>query len=208
MSRTETYPWSRLKYPGDYFIVMADFKPYTYVAAMVAQHNYKDKNRRYVASKCDEGTIVLLAWEMGVPTLFDDMFTPGVMIKLYSHDETVKPQTTAFIQGQMETRHLTQEQKINLMTREDKLINLPWWWEDGRPILGKKMDREDVTKYVVQKQKIPGPNVPYPDKYNLDENLRIKSTQPEFMTQDDEEEEPWADDEDPIIGNGDGHADT
>lgn len=197
MSRPEMYPWSLLTVPGDYFIVSDAVKPYPYISAMVSQRNYRLGGNRYAVARCNEGAMVILTRGDELPTPYDSELSPGIFIKkaiqskaqvnLDDGDNPYKLRLTP------QEPKLSQMEIISRMTPEEKQANLPWWYDPktGKTLInGKVMDEEDADKYVGRREKLPGPNDPYPKKYNLDENLRRI---PRHLVDDGDEEEDWGD---------------
>lgn len=172
--RPETYPWSALTEVGDFFVVSETVKPYSYVAAYVSQRNHRlDGEMIYSCRKIPGGTYVSLAYYQGWDPRILEEFGESVWVgrPVGGGDSAPGPKGIEEIAAEVAARE-TQEKKIRRLSQEHKLTNLPWWWEDGKPMLNSRvMTQKDTEKYVLGRQPVPGPNEPYPAHYNLDENF-------------------------------------
>lgn len=197
MSRVEIYPWSTLTEVGDYFAVTTELRPdaQSFMYATVAQRNsYRKGLMKYACSKTTYGCIVMLV-QVGedVPD-YDYSPAPGILARAEGQAAvpaliTQRPDNLGL---RPPVRELSQAEKIERMTRETKLANLPWWFEDGKLLWnpGVPKRKEDVEAYVAQKFAF-GANDPYPEFYNLDENF-VRLTREQTMLEEDDEEDLWA----------------
>lgn len=192
MAREEIYPWATLEHVGDYFAVMPDFRTYYHMNATVAQRNKHYSGRmRYACVKTTYGCLVILAQ-------VQDQLPPHdyeVVNGLYAKSPTTEPGEGEIFSTSLgkrpARRELTQEERIARIPRATRLDNLPWWWEGEKFIWNVAVDRraEDVEAYMSGKFKF-GPEDPYPEFYNLDENF-IKRVEPGSVL-DEEDEDEWA----------------
>jgi hypothetical protein len=176
--RPELYPWSSLTEVGDFFIISESLKPYNYVSAYVSQRNHRlDGEMIYSCKKIPGGTYVSLAYYDG--------WDPGTLEE-FGEDVWVGkaggggPAPKGIVEIAEEKRGIraaavereTQEKRIARLSRQHKIENLPWWWENGKPVLNSRvMSHADTEKYVLGRKTVPGPNEPYPAHYRLDENF-------------------------------------
>lgn len=176
MSRTEVYPWSLLTEVGDYFAVPDTVKPYSYMSQLIAQRNYRaGKGLKLTTVKTTYGTIVLVA-QIGDELPPFEFRTPEGILAVTSRENVKRSQDHNTPLGERPTRPVrSQREIVAAMTTDMKIANLPWWY-DGKGTLvfnPKVATPEDLDRWY-NKQKMPGPDDPYPDYYNLDEYMQIK----------------------------------
>ena len=197
MSRVEIYPWSTLTEVGDYFAVTTELRPdaQSFMYATVAQRNsYRRGLMKYACSKTTYGCIVMLVQVGDEVPDHDYSPAPGILARVEGKPATgvpMKPRLPA-LGNRPPVKELSQSEKVARMTRESKNANLPWWYEGGKllwnPAVPKR--KEDVEAYIGQKFAF-GPDDPYPEFYNLDNNLtRIERER--TMLEEDDEEDLWA----------------
>lgn len=177
---------------GDYFCVPSEFKPYTYMSMLISQKNYRDTTRRFVCSKTSYGSIVLLAQVNDEIPPYEFASSEGILsISSRKNVQLAQAPDTPLGERPVVAKR-TQQQIMDMMSHEMKLANLPWWWEKGTfRWNGEYRNKrpEDSEAFVKNNRKhFGGPNTPYPEFYNLDENL-IKRP-----VVDEEEEEDWGPD--------------
>lgn len=183
--RPELYPWSLLVEVGDFFIISESLKPYSYVSAYVSQRNHRlDGEMIYSCKKIPGGTYVSLAyyegWDPGTLEEFgEDVWVgkaggggpaPKGIVEVV--EEKRQMRAAAERERKAAEARDTQEKRIARLSRQHKIENLPWWWENGKPVLNSRvMTHADTEKYVLGRKTVPGPNEPYPAHYRLDENF-------------------------------------
>lgn len=203
MSRAEIYPWSMLEAVGDYFVVPEDFKPFQYISRIVSQQMYKNgKTYRYSCTKTTYGSIVMLVQVGEDLPAYEYATDDGVLVCRMGVAKTIQPE----FGDRPKVKHMSQEEKIARMSHAMRQANLPWWTDPktDQPVLNTKLLLPaDIEKYVRNRERIPGNNIPYPADYQLDQNL-IRYTEAALSELDDEEEEDFG--EPPIINEGNGDA--
>lgn len=196
MSRSEIYPWSLLTEVGDYFVVPKEYKPHDYVHRLIAQTNYKRTNKRYVCTRTTFGSIVLLAEVDGEVPPHEFVTQEGILAST-SRSHLISTQAPETLLGNRPTRaKLTRRQIIEQMSTEVKKANLPWWHDPRTRALvwnTRVATKEDTDRWYM-KQFAPGPDVDYPDYYNLDENLLTRVAPPDEEVDDFEEAVPMIND--------------
>lgn len=195
MSRAGIYPWDMLQEVGDYFAVPETFKPYAYMSALVSQRNYKEKgNRRYSCERTTYGSIVLLAQIREEIPDFDFCSDHGIMT-MSVREMVGKPKDLATPLGdRIKAPERTQEQIVAGMSQQVKEANLPWWRDPkgGGVIVNQRVaTKKDIERWI-RKEWVPNPEAPYPDYYNLDENL-MKKNQERLIFDDEVEDEDFGD---------------
>lgn len=194
MAGNSVYPWDGLKVPGDYFVVDAEVKNPSYMKAVVSNRNAMVKGQfRYTCAKLTYGCMVVLVQvrDERVETKFE--VSPGISLRtraqdgIYDHQEAeVEAQ-----QPDIPPTVLTQAERVSLMSFDEKVANLPWWFDDRTEKLvwnGKVLTPEDADRYMGKV--LPNKSTPYPEHYHLDENLRRK-THEQIMAEEDEDDEDW-----------------
>lgn len=189
MSRTEIYPWSLLTEVGDYFAVPEKVKPFAYMSALVAQRNYRTASSvRLSANKTTYGTIVMVVQIQDREPPYEYLSPEGIMAI------TGKQHVASAIRGDLGERPVMRKRTVSeivkQMSVEVKEANLPWWYDPKTNNLvfnPKVATPEDLEKWY-SKQKMPGPNDPYPEYYHLDENL-IRKSREQIMAEEDEPNE-------------------
>lgn len=198
MARAEIYPWSLLTEVGDYFVVPYSFKAYQYMSALVSQRNYRLRGViKYACEKTTAGSIVMVV-EVESETPAHEFVTPEGIMCLTSRQlgSAIVKDRTLDLGTKPHAPKRTQRQIVDMMSVDVRTQNLPWWHDSrtgkvvGNP---KVMTQEDVERYLVRREPFPGPDVPYPDYYRLDENLMRRPEEAD-------EEEDFG--EHPIIGEG------
>jgi hypothetical protein len=182
MAAPEIYPWSQLQNVGDFFIVLDHFKKFPYISMMISQRNYKMKGEiRYSATRLTYGTLVAVV-QYGVEEMRGYEYSPGVLL----------PRTGVEVVNSI--KEMSQSEKIQHMSIDDRMANLPWWENPKIPgtmlMNVRVMTQGDIQKYMMKRQPHPLPDDPYPDYYDLDDNLRKR---PSLITADEEPEEDWGD---------------
>jgi hypothetical protein len=188
MARTEMYPWSLLTEVGDYFCVPDSFKPHSYMSLLVSQRNYRMKGiAKYACEKTSYGSIVIMAQVGEELPPYEFVSAEGILsisARAVGIDKTHK----ISIGDAPVLPKRTQQKLIDMMSPEMKQRNLPWWFDSRsekwvtNPAVIKPTD---VDKYILGGQPFPSAEDPYPEYYNLDEDLQIKETI-------DEAEDEWA----------------
>lgn len=193
MSRQAVYPWATLEKVGDYFIVTEAMRPsaHYFMNATVAQRNKHMAGKiKYCCIKTSYGCIVMVAQVADHIPPYDYEVIPGLFAVANRFDHTA----TQPLGNKPQARELTQAEKVARMTFDVRNANLPWWWDNGKFLWNgniKKKRSEDVDAFVNKNMAHFGnANTPYPEFYNLDENLirRVEEVV------DDEEEEDWGPD--------------
>lgn len=195
MAKPEIYPWSLLTEVGDYFCVPADLKPFPYVSQYVTQKNYRLVGQmKYSATKTSYGTIVMLA-QIGEETPPYEFNSPEGILSSTSRKHLISSMYDKADQKRLGEKAVVAErtiqQKVNAMSWEVRNANLPWWYDPkkGTLVVNPEVIKEPEATLFYTKQFNPGPDMPYPDHYNLDENLLRRSEAPAT----EEEEEEWGD---------------
>lgn len=199
MSRAELYPWSLLTEVGDYFAVPSTFKPHQYMSQLVAQRNYKAGHGvKLTACKTSYGTIVFVA-QVGDEKPPYEFLTPEGIMAVTSRDHLLRYQTESTPLGERAVRpKRTVSQIVEAMSWEMRTENLPWWYDNkGQLVFNAKIATEEDTDKWYRREKMPGKDDPYPEYYNLDENLTRKS-----RSQVMEDEEPEEEDFFELLGEG------
>jgi hypothetical protein len=175
MSRAEMYPWSLLTEVGDYFAVPSTLKPFSYMSQLIAQRNYRGGTGvRLTAVKTSYGTIILVS-QVGEELPPYDFLSPEGIYSVQSKQH-VRSQGPGSPLGERPTAPKRKVSEIVArMSIDEKLHNLPWWYDDkGTFVMNSKIAVKADHERWFTKQPMPGKDVPYPDYYNLDENLHRK----------------------------------
>lgn len=183
MPPSEMYPWSTLENVGDYFIVMEEFKPYVHMNATISVRNRNMRGRmKYVCAKTSYGSIVMVAQVADVVPSHEVEIVPG----LYARTVNVGPSPVQ-LGNKPQAREFTQQEKVNRMTWQVRNANLPWWYDPVKRnlVVNPDLIKDPEAELFYRKQFNPGAETPYPDHYNLDENLMIR----EAPAQDEEDED-------------------
>lgn len=196
MSRSEFYPWSLLLEVGDYFIVPESVKPHSYMSQLVAQRNYRGgKEVKLSSVKTTHGTLVIVV-QVGEEMPPYEFVTPEGIYASTSRQHLIRTQAPDTPLGDRPVRaKKTVSQLVEAMTQDQRIANLPWWYDKkGTLVFNPKVATpEDLDKWY-NKQKMPGPDQPYPDYYHLDENLiRREPTNQSGVDVDEELEGFWGD---------------
>lgn len=175
MSKMETYPWSTLEKVGDHFFVEEKTQTQQYMSALVSQRNYHHQGtRRYAVGRVTGGTVVFLAQVEDYAPQGLVETRPGI----WAMKARVSVETKS-ARGLGDS--LSQEDRVKLMPLNERLENLPWWWDKNKAVVNARvMTREDSKRYITGGETIPGPNVPYPEYYRLDEDLRREKDEWDF----------------------------
>lgn len=194
MGRSETYPWSLLTEVGDYFCVMTETKPFSYMSMLVSQRNYRFKDRKFSCVKTSYGSIVLLAQLLDETPPYE--FNHEGILCSTSRQHLIRSHVHAPDPAAPGERPVapprTQQQIVAMMSPEQREYNLPWWKDPKTGQLlfnGKVATMADAEKWVSKTWR-PDPDAPYPDYYHLDENLQRKSRD-QLMMETEEDEEDW-----------------
>ena len=203
VANTEIYPWASLQEVGDYFIVVEkdSGKTASFMKQTVWIRNryckQRGQNLRYAAFATSYGCVVFLAEVDGQVPDYDFAMSTGIYGIMREptgsagrHVEAVSPKPPP-------PRPLTTYEKTQRMSREQREANLPWWYENGKlfwnanPNVVKRP--QDLDNFL--KRTFPfGPNDPYPEEYELDENLFRKTREQvdaEFEEEEARLEESW-----------------
>lgn len=197
MPPSEMYPWSTLEKVGDYFLVLESFKTYVHMNATIAVRNRNMRDRmKYVCTKTTYGSIVMVAQILDHVPEYEVEILPGLLARTTN----VGPSPVS-LGNKPQVRELTQQEKVNRMSAEQRAANLPWWYDPKtRTLLVSNLVKEPELSLWMAKKFNPGAETPYPEHYNLDENL-LKKTREQIMHEDDdEEEEEWGDQTFPAAG--------
>ena len=193
MAKPELYPWSLLTEVGDYFCVPAELKPFPYMSAYVTQKNYRLAGKmKYSATKTSYGTIVMLV-QIGDEIPPHEFNSPDGVLSSTSRRQVLasmaNPRENLGEKPVVPER--TQQQKVNAMSWEVRNANLPWWYDPkkGTLVVNPEVIKEPEASLFYTKQFNPGPETPYPEHYNLDENLIRRTEAPAA----EEDEEEWGD---------------
>jgi hypothetical protein len=192
------YPWSSLTEVGDYFLVLEETRAYAHMSATVSMRNLSMKGRmKYAAVRTTYGTIVMLAQVRDDLPEYDVAITEGLLARV----NRVGPSPTPPLGGRPVGRELSVHEKVSRMSPEQRAANLPWWYD---PMSMKLIGNGNVMREPELSQWIngtfhPHKDAPYPEHYNLDDNLMIRED-----SNDESESEPWENDDPPIFSTEDG----
>lgn len=180
------YPWSLLTEVGDYFAVPQELKPFTYMSMLVSQRNYRGGTGvRLAATKTTYGTIVMVTQVREEKPPFEYLSPEGIMSITGKQHVRSQDHTTP-VGERARVAKRTISQIVALMPIEQREANLPWWYnQKGQLIFNPKVATEADLEKWYNKEKMPGPDVPYPDYYKLDENL-IRHEEPDEEIDEDE----------------------
>lgn len=190
MARDEIYPWSTLRNVGDYFIVETKVRPYSYVSQLVSQRNYRVKSQKLSYTKTDYGTIVMLAEIPGEypPIGYEytlGVYTGPIMERVFEVEKEAEAPGARPL-----PRVLTMKERVARMSVEEKNANLPWWYDpkNNQLLVNTRLIKEPESTMWMEKRFTPNVNDPYPEHYNLDDDLKIKRDEEQ-----EDEEEDWGD---------------
>lgn len=187
----EMYPWSTLERVGDYFIVLHEFKPYEHMNATISVRNRNMKGRiKYCCVKTTYGSIVMVAQVQDYVPEHEVEILPGLLARTTN----VGPSPVS-LGNKPVSRQLTQQERINMMSWQMRKANLPWWYDEKGTLVANGLKEPELSKWMSGQFK-PHPEAPYPDHYNLDENLMRREVE------EPDEVEEWENDEPPIINGG------
>lgn len=194
MSRTELYPWTMLREVGDYFLLPKTVQPFEYMKRFVAVRNSRLKGvSKHVVADLGDHTIVILAQVNSEVPPYEYEDSSGALCsgsrnvlieKLRGNVQEVgvKPVVAP----------RTVSQKVAAMSPEQRMANLPWWYDPrtGHFLVNPKIiDDEDSDLWHKGLLK-PGSETPYPEKYHLDDDLQRKSRAQ--IMEEAEDEDEWA----------------
>jgi len=190
LSRQEVYPWATLVKVGDYFFVTDDFKAnaHYFMNATVAQRNKHHKGRaKYTCVKTTYGCIVMLVQVADNVPPYDYEVVQGIYASAAAFDHTAEQ----LLGNKPKARELTHAEKVARLPLEVKQANLPWWYEGSKLLWNPNIQKRKEDQEAWFARSFPfGPNDPYPEFYNLDENFRTRLPETDEL---DEGPEDWGD---------------
>lgn len=192
MSRKEIYPWSLLCEVGDYFMVPVEFKSYEEVKRYVSVKNSLMKySIRYDCVKNDNVTVVMLMSIMGELPPYEYINEYGIMCNASRRDtlRAAKAGEETVLGVKPTVPKRTQAQIIARMSAEERQANLPWWYDpsNGKLLVNTRLIKEPEGTLFHENKFRPSPEAPYPEHYNLDENLRLKTREQQWDEEDEED---------------------